>query len=77
MICPADTAARGSYLFSRLMFLCLQFVRWHRIALSVKGDSVTLIRDCDEQFTDALDRTSVPDMRNAILLLGRDASNGT
>lgn len=32
--------------------------RWHRLALSIKGDSMTLIVDCAEQITMKLRRTS-------------------
>lgn len=32
--------------------------RWHRLGLSVKGDSMTLIVDCDQQVTRALNRRS-------------------
>lgn len=32
------------------------FFRWHRLAFSVKGDSVTLILDCHEKVTRELQR---------------------
>ncbi|KAG8172173.1 hypothetical protein JTE90_022562, partial [Oedothorax gibbosus] len=31
--------------------------KWHRIALSIKGDSVTLISECGRQMTESLGRS--------------------
>lgn len=33
---------------------------WHRIGISVKGDSITLIFDCAKQITKKLQRTAKP-----------------
>lgn len=32
-------------------------LNWHRIAISVKGDSITLIFDCDKQITKKITRS--------------------
>lgn len=33
---------------------------WHRLGISVKGDSITLIFDCTKQITKKLQRTANP-----------------
>lgn len=35
-------------------------LQWHRIAISVKGDSITLIFDCSQQITKKLQRSANP-----------------
>ncbi|XP_028968456.1 collagen alpha-1(XI) chain-like [Galendromus occidentalis] len=47
---------------------------WHRVALSVKGDSVVLIRDCDEQFTSPLLRPRKAEPINALITVARGAN---
>lgn len=32
-------------------------MKWHRVAISVKGDSITLIFDCNQQITKRLTRS--------------------
>lgn len=35
-------------------------LKWHRIGISVKGDSITLLFDCNKQLTKRIQRTSNP-----------------
>lgn len=42
----------------------LLFSRWHHLAFSIKGDSVTLIPDCNETITKELARRSVSSISN-------------
>lgn len=47
------------------------YFRWHRIGISVKGDSATLIIDCQQQITKKLDRSAVSKIAyNGLLLIG-------
>lgn len=35
-------------------------LKWHRIGISVKGDSITILFDCTKQITKKLERSSNP-----------------
>jgi len=52
--------------------------RWHRLGVSVKGDSVTVIADCERQQTRPLPRPAGDAVTNdGILLLGQQIDDNT
>lgn len=49
---------QGAYNQNKFNFLCIfPRFRWHRLSLSVKGNSVTLVKDCAIQETEEVVRT--------------------
>lgn len=53
-----------------------EMFRWHRIGLSVKGDSMTLIVDCDKQITKPLERLPTSKLNiKGVITMGMQISN--
>ncbi|KFM74322.1 Collagen alpha-1(XI) chain, partial [Stegodyphus mimosarum] len=51
--------------------------KWHRIALSIKGNSVTLLNECGQQLTESLNRTESSFIdTTGIMLLGQQLVDG-
>ena len=45
-----------------LIQLCFRHFRWHRLGISVLGDTVTLIYDCSENMTLPFNRSKSPEL---------------
>ena len=49
-------------MFLNLIRLYFRHFRWHRLGISVLGDTVTLIYDCSENMTLPLNRSKSPEL---------------
>lgn len=55
---------------SEYMIITFCNFRWHKLLFSIKGNSVTMILDCDTQFTQELKRNSTIS-KTGIMIIGQ------
>lgn len=60
-----------NFCLDRLSLLVFLNSRWHRLGISIKGNVVTLIKDCEQQVTRPLPRQGLKLSSSGIILIGQ------
>ena len=56
----------------KYVYLCHSSCRWHRLGISVKGNSATAILDCNEQDTQEIKRNQIELKTDGVILFGQE-----
>ena len=57
-------------LLRAILIVCL--LRWHRLGISIKGNSATAILDCNDQDTQEIKRNEVGLKTDGVILFGQE-----